>query len=91
MPNYPAGTTPEQLQAERAEEARRVTQGYEIRELRAFPDCALRKYELENATLRKHLEAAYHALRSYQHGNSAPELAKEVADSIGSAIKEEAS
>ena len=31
-------------------------------------------------------EAAYHALRSYQYGNSAPELAAEVADDLAVAI-----
>jgi hypothetical protein len=28
------------------------------------------------------LDAASHALRSYEHGNSSPELAKEIADAI---------
>lgn len=31
---------------------------------------------------REVLTAAYHALRSYQHGNSSPELAKEIADRL---------
>jgi hypothetical protein len=32
---------------------------------------------------RKLLSAAYHALRSYQHGNTAPALGRGIADSIG--------
>lgn len=32
---------------------------------------------------RKLLTAAYHALRSYEHGNSSEELAAEIADEIG--------
>jgi hypothetical protein len=32
------------------------------------------------------LRAASHALRSYQHGNSSPELAAEVADAIDAAL-----
>jgi len=31
--------------------------------------------------------AAVHALRSYQHGNSSPELAEEIADALDSAIR----
>ena len=31
--------------------------------------------------------AAVHALRSYQYGNSSPELAEEVADALEEAIK----
>lgn len=38
-------TTIDRITAERAEEARRVTQGYEIQELRVLPDSALRRWE----------------------------------------------
>lgn len=34
------------------------------------------------------LQAAYHALRSYQHGNAAPALAAAVADQIKAALPE---
>ena len=39
--------------------------------------------------LRATAAAAVAALRSYQHGNSAPDLAKEVADKLEAAIVEE--
>jgi hypothetical protein len=32
--------------------------------------------------------AAVHALRSYQHGNSSPELAEEIADALNAAIEQ---
>jgi hypothetical protein len=38
---------------------------------------------------RKLLEAASHALRSYQYGNASEELAEEMADCIDEALKEE--
>jgi len=41
----------------------------------------------EVARLRKALNAACHALLSYAHGNSAPDLALEVAEMIESTLK----
>jgi len=40
----------------------------------------------ERDTLRKLCRAAYHALRSYEHGNSATALAAGVADEIEAAL-----
>lgn len=40
------------------------------------------RLEQEIAALRNALNAAYSALRSYQHGNSAPDLAERIADHI---------
>lgn len=37
---------------------------------------------------REYLIAAMHALRSYQHGNSSPDLAEEIADAIEKYLKE---
>lgn len=37
---------------------------------------------LKNADQTKLLQAAVHALRSYQYGNGSPDLAKEIADRI---------
>lgn len=43
---------------------------------------ALAAAETERDGLRSACVAACHALRSYQHGNSAPGLAKDVADDL---------
>lgn len=47
------------------------------------PDETLFARDLVDAEARKLLIAAYHALRSYEHGNSSEELAAEIADEIG--------
>lgn len=49
----------------------------------AFHDDLLRS----SSGLTKAAAAAVHALRSYQYGNSSPELAEEVADALEAAIK----
>lgn len=41
----------------------------------------------DSSGLMKAAAAAVHALRSYQYGNSSPELAEEVADALEAAIK----
>ncbi len=41
----------------------------------------------ENARLRKMLTSAINALRSYQYGNSSPDLAEEIADACEVALE----
>ena len=61
---------------------------FKRRSLRSRFDVTLRdpgatpEQELAPAGAMKALSAAYQALRSYQHGNSAPDLAKDVADHV---------
>lgn len=49
-------------------------------------DGAARLIDLALAPLEKAMEAASNALRSYQYGNAAPELAGEVADTVDAAL-----
>jgi len=73
-----------------ANEAHRLTLTLAQRNLIAQADQRIDWLEIELARsvdeiarMREALKAAGHALRSYQHGNSAPDLAKEIADRIG--------
>lgn len=72
-----------------ANEAHRLTLTLAQRNLIAQADQRIEWLEIELAQsvdqiarMREGLKAAGHTLRSYQHGNSAPDLAKEVADRI---------
>lgn len=54
--------------------------------LEGYADRLKEEFERRD-TWRKLLEAASHGLRSYQYGNTATDLAKEMADSIDAALR----
>jgi hypothetical protein len=54
---------------------------------RKFPPQLRIDRQKHQADLVKAAIAAVHALRSYQYGNSSPELAEEIADALEAAIE----
>lgn len=46
------------------------------------------KPDLDPARARELLRAAYHALRSYEYGNSSPDLARDIADRLRAELAE---